>query len=106
MVRIVRDTLKASPLLWLAAVVIAAAAGGLLSPMDAHSCAVCWGLPADDSSSRGATWGILFLMAMPFTIVGSIGGWLLYKYRRPERRNRGQRTDVPHPLTIREESAN
>lgn len=106
MVRIVRCALKACALLSLAAVVILAAGGGLLSPIDAHSCAVCWGSPGDGSSSRGVTWSILFLMAMPFTIAGSIGGWLLYKYRYREGRNRTQRADVPHPFTAREESAN
>lgn len=60
-------------------VVVAAA---LLAPVVAHACAVCLGSSADDPFSRGLTWGILFLAAMPFTIVGSIGGWLLYQYRR------------------------
>jgi hypothetical protein len=106
MVRTVRYALKACAPLWLAAVVIMAAGGGVLSPIDAHSCAVCWGSSADGSTSHGTTWGILFLMAMPFTIAGSIGGWLLYRYRHPEGRNRAQRTDVPHQFTTREESAN
>jgi hypothetical protein len=32
--------------------------------------------------------GILFLMVMPFTIAGSIGGWLFYKYRRSSKAER------------------
>lgn len=30
-------------------------------------------------------WSTLFLMAMPYVIVGTIGGWLAYMYRRTER---------------------
>jgi hypothetical protein len=46
-------------------------------PMLAHACAVCGG--AEDN---GYFWGVLFLMSMPFTVGGLIGGWLLYRYRR------------------------
>lgn len=60
-------------------VVVAAA---MLAPDVAQACAVCLGSSADDPFARGLNWSILFLAAMPFTIVGSIGGWLLYKYRR------------------------
>jgi hypothetical protein len=51
-------------------------------PTWAMACAVCVGSsPAD----RGYFWGILFLMAMPFTVGGVIGGWLVYTYRRGHR---------------------
>jgi hypothetical protein len=46
-------------------------------PVLAHACAVCGG-----SEDNGYFWGMLFLMSMPFTVVGLIGGWLLYSYRR------------------------
>ena len=68
-------------LLLAAGVVVVAAAVGALPPVDAHACSVCWDLSSNDLSSRAMNWSILFLMAMPFTIVGSIGGWLVYKYR-------------------------
>jgi hypothetical protein len=47
----------------------------------ATACAVCVGSsPAD----QGYFWGILFLMSMPFTVGGAVGGWLVYAYcRRP-----------------------
>jgi Ni/Fe-hydrogenase subunit HybB-like protein len=48
-------------------------------PMLAHACAVCGG--AEDN---GYFWGVLFLMSMPFTVGGLIGGWLLYSYRRTQ----------------------
>jgi hypothetical protein len=51
-------------------------------PASAMACAVCVGSsPAD----RGYFWGILFLMAMPFTVGGAIGGWLVYTYWRGHR---------------------
>lgn len=61
----------------------------LAAPDVVQACAVCLGSSADDPFSRGLTWGILFLAAMPFTIVGSIGGWLLYQYRRRPKVGRG-----------------
>jgi hypothetical protein len=46
------------------------------------ACAVCVGSsPAD----QGYFWGILFLMSMPFTVGGAIGGWLIYAYWRGHR---------------------
>ena len=74
-----------------------AAAVGALAPVDAHACSVCWDLSSDDLSSRAMNWSILFLMAMPFTIVGSIGGWLVYKYRHSSKVER-QRPESDRPL--------
>ena len=45
----------------------------------ASACAVCVGSSPEDA---GYFWGVLFLMAMPFTVGGLIGGWLLYHFRR------------------------
>ena len=84
-------------LLLAAAVVVAAAAVGALAPVDAHACSVCWDLSSNDLSSRAMNWSILFLMAMPFTIVGSIGGWLVYKYRHSSKVER-QRPASGGPL--------
>ena len=56
----------------------------LLVPAVARACAVC-GLGPDvagDPTARGFYWGILFLMAMPFAVAGSIGAWLVYRYWR------------------------
>jgi copper transport protein len=36
----------------------------------------------------GFHWSTLFLMAMPYVIVGSLGGWLLYMHRRAKRQRR------------------
>jgi hypothetical protein len=53
-------------------------------PAAAKACAVCGTGPgvAGDPTARGFYWGILFLMAMPFAITGSIGAWLVYRYWR------------------------
>lgn len=64
--------------LWTGAVV-------LLIPTLAGACPVCWiggSSPDHDATARGFYWGLLFLMAMPFAVVGSIAGWLFYVYRR------------------------
>ncbi len=55
-----------------------------LLPTAARACAVCGTGPgiAGDPTARGFYWGILFLMALPFTIAGSVGGWLVYRYWR------------------------
>jgi hypothetical protein len=54
----------------------------LLVPAIAGACAVCGTGPgiAGDPTARGFYWGILFLMAMPFAVAGSIGAWLAYRY--------------------------
>ena len=57
---------------------VVTAAVALLIPVVARACAVCWGSSGD---SHRTDWALLFLMAMPFTIVGSIGGWLVYRYK-------------------------
>ena len=94
-------------LLLAAGVVVVAGAVGALAPVDAHACSVCWDLSSNDLYSRAMSWSILFLMAMPFTIVGSIGGWLVYKYRHSSMAE-GQQPASDRPLAtpqlIQEES--
>ena len=54
----------------------------------AQSCAMCGtALSAHDPMTRGFKWSILFMMATPYTIFGSVAGWIFYRYhRRPGRR--------------------
>ncbi len=43
---------------------------------------------ADDPLSHSLHWAILFLMAMPYTIGGSIAGWIIYsRWRGNKKRN-------------------
>lgn len=53
----------------------------LLVPAAAQACAVCGTGPGveGDPTVRGFYWGLLFLMAMPFAVAGSIGAWLFYR---------------------------
>ena len=47
---------------------------------------------ADDSVSHSLDWAILFLMAMPYTIGGSILAWIVYyRWRGNRRRERRRR---------------
>jgi hypothetical protein len=94
-------------LLLAAGVAVVAGALGVLTLVDAHACSVCWDLSSDDLSSRAMNWSILFLMAMPFTIVGSIGGWLVYKYRhssKVERQRPASGRPLPTTQLIQKES--
>jgi hypothetical protein len=55
-------------------------------PAAGQACAVCGTGPdvAGDPTARGFYWGILFLMAMPFAVAGSIGAWWVYRYWRAQ----------------------
>jgi hypothetical protein len=60
---------------------VSASAAIIYSPAFANACAVCWagdGGPIEEAFN----WSVLFLMAAPYTVVGSIVGWLVYRYRR------------------------
>ncbi len=70
---------RCAPVARCIAVVIAAVV--VLGPVAAQACSVCFGSSPNDPFSRGITWGILFMMTMPFAVAGVIGGWLLYMYR-------------------------
>lgn len=53
-----------------------------LSSVTAHACSVCGGSAMGTDPGAGFKWSILFLILMPYAIVGAIGGWLIYTYRR------------------------
>jgi hypothetical protein len=55
----------------------------LLFPGPLLACAVCLTGGANDPVQDAFNWSVLFLMAAPYTIMGSIGGWLFYRHRRP-----------------------
>ena len=69
----------------------------LLFPLVAWPCAVCLtGAAANDPLADAFNWSVLFLMAAPYTIVGSIGGWLAYtNWRAAARRNGGPNRGAP-----------
>ncbi|MBI1994080.1 MAG: hypothetical protein HYS67_06655 [Deltaproteobacteria bacterium] len=68
----------------------------LLFPVVAWPCAVCLtGASANDPVADAFNWSVLFLMAAPYTIVGSIGGWLAYTHRRAAVKNGGPKKEAP-----------
>ncbi|MBI3988152.1 MAG: hypothetical protein HY347_00900 [candidate division NC10 bacterium] len=76
----------------------------ILIPLAVQACPVCVGPSSGDPTARGFYWGILFLMAMPFAIVGSIAGWLFYVNRRA--RNRREEASIQHLAWTEKESRN
>jgi heme/copper-type cytochrome/quinol oxidase subunit 2 len=64
-------------------------------PNIARACAVCFS-DGDDAVGRAFNWSIVFLMAAPYLVVGSIAGCLLYFYRRAAKRSASQKeSDEP-----------
>ena len=88
-----RNTLLTSLLAGLAAA---------LTPALAHACAVC--LTGDgDPTADAFNWSVLFLMATPYAVVGSIAGWLVYSYRRAvAKRDQDHATESPLHLALSE----
>jgi hypothetical protein len=61
----------------------------------AHACSVC--LTGDGGPIADAyNWSVLFLMATPYTVIGCVGAWLIYKYRRAAAKQR--RVEGEQPL--------
>jgi hypothetical protein len=71
---------------WMALPIVAAV---LLLPADslAQGCSMCATyLNGTDARSEAFKTSILFLMSMPFVVVGSVGAWILWMYRRQQPR--------------------
>ena len=68
----------------------------LVYPGAAQACAVCLtGIAGDDPLTDAFNWSVLFLMAMPYTVVGSIAGWLFYTHWRTAAKRAGERNKAP-----------
>ncbi len=52
----------------------------VLLPNSLDACPACKNL--DEPIAKGFNWSVLFMMAMPFTVVGVIGGSVYYHFRR------------------------
>jgi hypothetical protein len=62
----------------------------------AQGCAMCGtATTPDDPLARAFNWSILFLIAMPYTLCGLVGGWLAYRYRRSAAARRGDVIALP-----------
>ena len=62
--------------------VLLAAAAPVLFRGAAHACAVCLTGGDNYPLTDAFNWSVIFLMAMPYTVLGSIGAFLFYHYRR------------------------
>jgi hypothetical protein len=63
-------------------------------PVVARACSVC--LSGDSGPIADAyNWSVLFLMATPYTVIGSLGGWFVYKYRRAAKQQRSEAEQPP-----------
>ena len=76
-----------------------------LAPALACACAVC--LTGDgDPTANAFNWSVLFLMATPYAVVGSIAGWLVYSYRRAAaKRDQDHATESPLHLAWSEKES-
>jgi nicotinamide riboside transporter PnuC len=54
-----------------------------------NACSVCL-TGANDPTADAFNWSVIFLMAMPYTVVGSIAGWLFFSYRRSAAKQKEQ----------------
>ena len=70
--------------MWGAMLVLAVGGG----PAVGYACSVCGGSAMGTDPGAGFNVSLLFLMAMPYVVVGAIGGWLLYTHRRASGRRR------------------
>lgn len=52
----------------------------LFIPLSLEACPACSNL--DEPIAKGFNWSVLFMMSMPFTVFGIIGGTVFYYYRR------------------------
>jgi hypothetical protein len=62
-------------------------------PVAAWACAVCF--DGDDALARGLNVSILFLLSMPYAIVGAIGGVVYVVHKRAQRQGRPERAATP-----------
>ena len=67
-------------LLWAAVLIFVM----FIVPMSLEACPACKTL--DDPIGKGFNFSILFMIAMPFTVFGVIGGTIFWHYRRANRK--------------------
>ncbi len=75
-------------------VIIAATATLLVGATASWACSVCFG-GTGDSVTDGFNASVLFLMATPYLVVGSIVGGLIFAYRRALKNRENVETAEP-----------
>jgi hypothetical protein len=72
----------------------------------AQSCAMCTSsFGENDPLSRAISWSILFLMAMPYTIFGTIAAIVFFSHRRAGNRPRATVIDLARAARLLRRSA-
>jgi hypothetical protein len=56
-------------------------------PAAARACAVCIGGAAGDRLTDAFNWSVLFLMAMPYSILAAVAGFFYYNHRRAAKKS-------------------
>jgi hypothetical protein len=56
----------------------------------AYACAVCINGAAGDRLTDAFNWSVIFLIAMPYTILFSVIGFFFYSYRHAAKKARGE----------------
>jgi hypothetical protein len=74
---------------------LSGAAALMADPFALHACSVCI-TGASDPTADAFNWSVLFLMATPYLVVGSIAVGLLFAYRRSVAK--GERAETPERL--------
>jgi len=82
MTNAIRETRPPVPVLTVAALL------GTAADVLAQACAMCGSALSDDPLGRAISWSILFLMAAPYTIVGTAVLCLVWIHRRAAGRRR------------------
>jgi len=67
----------------------------IANALSIHACSVCV-TGAGDPTADAFNWSVLFLMATPYLVVGSIAGGLVFAYRRAAaKREQAETTEPP-----------
>ena len=61
----------------------------------AEACSVCLNGAGGERLTDAFNWSVIFLMAMPYTILFSVVGFFFYTYRRASRKTRGETETAP-----------
>jgi len=87
------------------AVAVAAVLGAAADVL-AQACAMCGSALSDDPLGRAISWSIIFLMAAPYTIVGTAALTLVWIHRRAAGRRRAASMELAalQPATAGEPS--
>ena len=65
----------------------------------AHACPVCINGAGGDKLLDAFNWSVIFLMAMPYTIVFTVIGFLVYAYRRAAKKQRAEEPAALSPAS-------